>query len=46
MVDLKTLDKQQLELILHNMRIYGVNKDKLQSIIDELNRRYRQNTDK
>ena len=46
MVDLKTLDKQQLELILHNMRIYGVNKDKRQSIIDELNRRYRQNTDK
>ena len=46
MIDLKTLSKEQLQLILHNMRIYGVNKDKRQSIIDELNRRYRQNTDK
>jgi len=46
MIDLKTLSKDQLELILHNMRIYGVSNDKRQSIIDELNRRYRQNTDK
>ena len=46
MIDLKTLSKDQLELILHNMRIYGVSNDKRQSIIDELNKRYRQNTDK
>ena len=46
MIDLKTLSKDQLELILHNMRIYGVSNDKRQSVIDELNRRHKQNTDK
>ena len=45
MIDLKTLSKEQLELVLHNMKIYGVSKDKRQSVIDELNRKHRQNTD-
>jgi phosphoribosyl-ATP pyrophosphohydrolase len=46
MSNLKTLSKEQLELILHNMRIYGVSNEKRQSVIDELNRRHKQNTDK
>ena len=46
MIDLKTLSREQLELVLHNMKIYGVSKDKRQSVIDELNRKHRQNTDK
>jgi|TARA_R100001443_G_scaffold30435_1_gene44131 hypothetical protein len=40
MIDLKTLSKEQLELVLHNMRIYGVSKEKRQSVIDELNKRH------
>ena len=44
MIDLKTLSKEQLELILHNMRIYGVSNEKRQRVIDELNKRHRQNT--
>ena len=40
MIDLKTLSKEQLELILHNMRIYKVSKDKRQRVIDELNKRH------
>jgi hypothetical protein len=43
MIDLKTLSKQQLELVLHNMRIYGVSNDKRQRVIDELNKRHTQN---
>jgi len=39
MIDLKTLDLQQLNLILHNMRIYGVSKDKQDRIIKEINKR-------
>ena len=46
-MELNKLDIQQLHLILHNMRIYGVSKDKRQSVIDEINKReHRQNTDK
>jgi hypothetical protein len=39
MVNLKTLSREQLELILHNMRIYGVSNEKRQNVIDELNSR-------
>ena len=39
MIDLKTLDLQQLNLILHNMKIYGVSKDKQDKIIEEINKR-------
>ena len=44
MIDLKTLSKEQLELVLHNMRIYGVSNNKRQSVIDELNKRHNVNT--
>jgi len=46
MIDLKTLSEEQLNLVLHNMRIYGVSKDKRQGVIDELKRRHIQNTNK
>ena len=46
MIDLKTLSEEQLKIVLNNMRVYKVSKDKRQSVIDELNRRYKQNTDK
>ena len=39
MIDLKTLSKEQLELVLHNMRIYGVSNEKRQNVIDELKSR-------
>tara|TARA_B100000287_G_scaffold95023_1_gene87149 strand:- start:1517 stop:1654 length:138 start_codon:yes stop_codon:yes gene_type:complete len=39
MIDLKTLDLQQLNLVLHNMRIYGVSKDKQDKVINEINSR-------
>ena len=39
MIDLKILSKEQLELVLHNMRIFGVSNEKRQSVIDELNSR-------
>ena len=39
MIDLKTLSKEQLELVLHNMRIYGVSDDKRNKVINELNNR-------
>ena len=39
MIDLKTLSKQQLELVLHNMRIYGVSDDKRNKVINELKSR-------
>ena len=39
MIDLKTLDLQQLNLVLHNMKIYGVSKDKQDRVINEINSR-------
>ena len=39
MIDLKTLDLQQLNLVLHNMRIYGVSKDRQDRVINEINSR-------
>ena len=39
MIDLKTLDLQQLNLVLHNMKIYNVSKDKQDRIIKEINKR-------
>ena len=39
MIDLKTLDLQQLNLILHNMKIYGVSKEKQDKVIKEINNR-------
>ena len=39
MIDLKTLSKEQLELVLHNMRIYGVNKEKRNKVMTELKSR-------
>ena len=44
MIDLKTLSEEQLKLVLNNMRVYKVSKDKRQSVVDELNRRHKQNT--
>ena len=43
MIDLKTLSKQQLELVLHNMRVYGVSDDKRNKVINELNSRENNN---
>jgi len=40
MIDLKTLSEEQLKLVLNNMRIYKVNKEKRQRVIDELNKRH------
>jgi len=39
MIDLKTLDLQQLNLVLHNMKIYNVSKDKQNKVIEEINKR-------
>lgn len=39
MIDLKTLDLQQLNLVLHNMKIYNVSRDKQKKVIDEINSR-------
>jgi hypothetical protein len=39
MIDLKTLDLQQLNLVLHNMKIYNVSKDKQDKVIEEINKR-------
>ena len=39
MIDLKTLSKEQLELVLHNMRVYGVSDDKRNKVINELKSR-------
>ena len=39
MVDLKTLSKEQLELVLHNMNIFGVSNDKRKEVINELKNR-------
>jgi hypothetical protein len=43
MIDLKTLDLQQLNLVLHNMRIYGISKDKQEKVINEINNRENNN---
>ena len=40
MIDLKTLSEEQLKIVLNNMRIYKVSKEKRQRVIDELNRRH------
>ena len=39
MIDLKTLDNQQLNLLIHNCNVYGVSKEIQQKYIDELNSR-------
>jgi len=38
-MELKKLDIQQLHLILHNMRIYGVSQEKREQVIKEINSR-------
>ena len=43
MIDLKTLSKEQLELVLHNMRVYGVSDDKRNKVINELKSRENNN---
>ena len=43
MIDLKTLSKQQLELVLHNMNIYGVSNEKRNKVINELKKRENNN---
>ena len=39
MRDLTKIGIQELHLILHNMRIYGVSMKKRQIVIDEINKR-------
>ena len=39
MIDLKTLSVEQLNLVLHNMRIFGVSTEKLNKVIKELKKR-------
>ena len=39
MIDLKTLSKEQLELVLNNMRIYGVSQEKRNKVMTELKSR-------
>ena len=36
MIDLKTLSVEQLNLVLHNMQVYGVDFNKRMKVIDEL----------
>jgi hypothetical protein len=36
MIDLKTLSIEQLNLVLHNMQIYGVDFEKRKKIIEEI----------
>jgi len=40
MIDLKTLSEEQLKIVLNNMRVYKVSKEKRQRVIDELNKRH------
>lgn len=40
MIDLKTLSEEQLKIVLNNMRIYKISKEKRQRVIDELNKRH------
>ena len=39
MIDLKTLDKEQLNLLIHNCNVYGVKQEIKQKYIDELESR-------
>ena len=39
MIDLKTLDEQQLNLLIHNCNVYGVKNEIKQKYIDELESR-------
>ena len=39
MIDLKTLDEQQLNLLIHNCNVYGVKNEIKQKYIDELKSR-------
>jgi len=39
MIDLKTLNKEQLNLLIHNCNVYGVKSEIKQKYIDELNSR-------
>jgi len=39
MIDLKTLDEQQLSLLIHNCSVYNVKGEIRQKYIDELNSR-------
>ena len=39
MIDLKTLNLQQLNLVLHNINIYNVRKDKKNKLIEQINKR-------
>ena len=39
MIDLKTLNKEQLNLLIHNCNVYGVKNEIKQKYIDELNSR-------
>ena len=39
MIDLKTLDKQQLSLLIHNCNVYGVKNEIKQKYIYDLNSR-------
>jgi len=43
MIDLKTLSEEQLNLILHNMNIYGVSNEKRNKVINELKKRENNN---
>ena len=38
MIDLKTLDEQQLSLLIHNCNVYRISNDIKQEYINELNR--------
>ena len=39
MIDLKTLDKEQLNLLIHNCNVYGVKQETKQKYINELKSR-------
>ena len=39
MIDLKTLDKEQLNLLIHNCNVYGVKEETKQKYINELKSR-------
>ena len=43
MIDLKTLTIEQLNLVLHNMQVYGVSSEKRKKVIDELSSREENN---
>ena len=43
MIDLKTLDEQQLNLLIHNCNVYGVKSEIKQKYIDELESRKKNN---